>query len=106
MCLLSFSTLFVSTSVRHRSWKKKEQDGEKEQKIRSFPLGKIINKTPGNSSSYLLTPNQNHTTNKTKQHGHSLLLTSKYRENTQERKQNKIGTWQKQKNIYVSDRLQ
>ncbi len=45
---------------------------------------------------YLLTYlNQTKTTQETKQNGHRLLLTSKYRENTQERKQNKIGTWQK-----------
>jgi hypothetical protein len=55
MCLLSFSTLFVCPCVRHRSWKKKKRDREKEQKIRSFPIGKIVNKTPGTSPSYLLT---------------------------------------------------
>jgi hypothetical protein len=52
LCVYCLSRL--CSSVRHRSWKKKKRDGEKEQKIRSFPLGKIINKTPGNSSSYLL----------------------------------------------------
>jgi hypothetical protein len=99
-------------SVRHRSWKKKKKrDGEKEQTIKIFSSWKDHQQNSRNLLffTYLLTYlHQTKTTQqtKTKQHGHSLLPTSKYRENTQERKQNKIGTWQKKKKIYVSDRLQ
>jgi hypothetical protein len=89
---LSFSTLFVCPCVRHRSWKKKSRDGEKEQKTRSLPLGKTVNKLQEPPPLLLTYLNQTKTTQETKQNGHPLLLTSKYRENTQERKQNKIGT--------------
>jgi hypothetical protein len=100
LCVFCLSRLCLS--VRHRSWGKKKRDGEKEQKKDLFLFERSSTKLQEPPFlTYLLTANQNHTTNKTKQHEHSLLLTSKHRENTQERKQNKTGTWQKKDIIYI-----